>query len=94
MKVRLYTKVTVNLEKTNSPMKDAKKVIYDPVSGLYTNYIAAEHAEEFLGEFEAREQVLPNGHKFIVINGKRPVRLDAETMTKETEVNVFRGEIV
>lgn len=89
MKVRLYTKVTVNLEKTKSPMKQAKEVIYDPVSGLYTNYIPAEHDEELLGEFEG-EQV---GH-YIIVSGKRPVRLGAETLTKETKVNIFRGEIV
>lgn len=98
MKVKLYTKVKVREEKSKSPATGATKTIYDPVSGTFHNLMPvpeAEQAEELLGEFNAREIATERGRRYIVVNTpRREVRLDAETLRHETDVNVFRAEEV
>jgi hypothetical protein len=56
--------------------------------------VPAENEEEFLGEYDAGEQTTISSKKYVVVNARKTVRLDADTMTHETAVNVFRGEIV
>lgn len=95
MKVKLYTKVKVREEKHDGPVDipDAVKTIYDPVSNKTIALMPVEADEELLGEFNAIEQTTPNGKRWvIVITPRKRIRISAETLIKETDVNAFRVE--
>lgn len=97
MKVKLYTKVKVKEERRDGPanVSGAVKTIYDSVANKTIALMPAEADEELLGEFNAIEQVAPNGKRWIVVvTPRKRIRVSAETLIKETDVNTFRVELV
>ena len=82
MRVKLYSKVIKN-----------ETQIFDPVSGKVYMLSPEEKPEELLGEFNAHEEIAPNGSKWIVVSTPRQeIRFRAGETTRETRVNVFRFE--
>ena len=92
MKVKLFSKPKFQYEKSRKPL-DANST-YDPISGLYTNYIPGDYTEELLGEFLASQETQPNGRTVIVVSGKQRIRIDPETLIADAKVTTFRIEIV
>lgn len=84
MKVKLYTTVKKN---------DTQ--IYDQVSGKVHVLSPEAKPEELLGEFSAYRWTAPNGTEFVCVNTpRREVRVEASTLTAETNVNIFRVELL
>lgn len=84
MKVKLYSKVVKN-----------EHTIFDPVSGKIHMLSPEAKPEELLGEFNAHEETAPNGSKWTVVSTPRgDIHFEKPALTKATQVNVFRFEVV
>ena len=106
MRVKLYSKVKVKIEKiavaeANKLYRQGKAIkILLPTFGsgnatIYRSIPESEQSEELLGEFSAVEFTAPNGTKWINISTpKQSIRINAQTLSKETDVNIFRIEIL
>lgn len=92
MKAKLYTTVTTRIERSKSRNPQATKVLVDQGTGTLLNYVPvpeAEQIEELLGTFPCTV-----GGQFIIVNTPRKsIRLNAQTLTKQTDVNRFRVEM-
>ena len=106
MRVKLYSKVKVKIEQiaaaeANKLYRQGKavKILLPTTFGgnatIYRSIPESEQSEELLGEFSAVEFTAPNGTKWINISTpKQSIRINAQTLSKETDVNIFRVEIL
>jgi hypothetical protein len=101
MKVKLYTTVTVKETRMKGAQNvpGASTILYDSVSQQTIALLPLskeEQIEELLGTFEGRLQSSPDGSRqWIIVNTPRKrIRINPETLTKKTDVNTFRIEII